>query len=70
MGGPFNLLVSPTPPDAKTTILRRFDPNALAIYFNEDMIALQPCWEEMKQLNEKIEAAYRRLEVERCESPT
>jgi hypothetical protein len=58
------LHVSVLPLNATTTVLRRFDPIELAIYFAGDKISLRPAAAEMKDLSERIHAAYSRLQTE------
>lgn len=67
-GGPVTELhVSAQPPDATTTVLRRFDSVEIAIHFAGDKISLRPAADEMKDLSERINAAYRRLQTERVD---
>lgn len=63
-GSVTELHVSAQTPDAKTTVLRRFDPVEIAIHFAGDKISLRPAADEMRNLSERIKAAYHRLQTE------
>lgn len=65
VGGSVTALhVSAQTPNAETTVLRRFDPVEIAIHFADDKILLRPAADEMRDLSERINAAYRRLQDE------
>ncbi len=58
------LHVSAQPLDTTTTILRRFDPVEITIHFARDKLSLRPAAVEIKDLSERINAAYRCLQTE------
>lgn len=64
-GSVSELHVSPKPPDARTIVMRRFDPTEFTIHFANDAISLIPCVDEMKELSGLIDNAYVRLQTER-----
>ena len=61
------LHISPRPPSATTTVLRRFDPTEFAIHFGGHSIPLQPCIDEVELLSQLIDKAYLRLQHERVD---
>ena len=58
--------VAAKPPDASTFVLRHFDPVKMEIRYGSDVIALEPCINESKELSALVNAAFKRLKSESC----